>query len=80
MKTTPLYSIVYFLFTVCILRHPVVFIVGTTLLLSALLISLLSLVLMADSESLVKKKKKKDLYASSLSMCVYKRQTVLYYE
>lgn len=70
MKATLLCSIVYFLFTVCILLHPVVFIVGTILLLSALFISLLSLVLMAESESLVKKNKKTDLYASSLSVCV----------
>lgn len=74
MKAIPLYSIVYFLFTVCILLHPVVFIVGTTLLLSALFISLLALVLMAESES----KKKRSLHP--LCLCVYKRQTVLYYE
>lgn len=78
MKATPLYSIVYFLFTVCILLHPVVFIVGTTLQLSALFISLLSLVLTADSESLVKKKKKIPMHP--LCLCVYKWRTVLYYE
>lgn len=71
MKAALLYSIVYFLFTVCILLHPVVFIVGTTLQLSALFISLLSLVLTADSESLVTTTTtKKDPYASSLSLCV----------
>lgn len=81
MKATPLYSAVYFLFTVCILLHPVEFIVGATLLLSALFISLLSLVLMAGSESLVKKtKQKKKISMHALCLCVYKQQTVLYYE